>query len=164
MPSNPSTRLPPLREVLNDVKASTRVQASAQPILPAALIDAINIVDEKLLRTLVKQYCETLVPLRQKLEDRLLVKGHDVVRYDSSDEDKNINEDNGESDDEAKENSEGKGEMGFIAVANGELTPRYATCLNCKAKFDITQNRRGDCRWHTGMKSHYLAKGFEKKC
>lgn len=164
MPSTLSTRRSPRREGLNDVRASTRAQASARPILPVALIDAIDTVDEKLLRTLVKQYCETLAPLRQKIEDQLLVKGHDIVRYESSDEDKSIDKDGEESDDEVKEDSKKESEMGVIPVADGELTSRYATCLNCEAKFDITQNYRGDCRWHTGMESHRLARDFENKC
>lgn len=31
------------------------------------------------------------------------------------------------------------------------LHPRYATCINCEAEFDVTVNGEMDCRWHAGL-------------
>ena len=36
------------------------------------------------------------------------------------------------------------------AVVEDELFPRFAQCENCKEEFDVTENIRGECIWHSG--------------
>ncbi|KAE9377470.1 hypothetical protein N431DRAFT_434721 [Stipitochalara longipes BDJ] len=109
----------------------------------------------------VEFYCESLAPLREGLEKELLVSGREVVRYheDSDSEDKSCDsESGGEKEDEddngsdSDEERESRTKLKPIAAADDDMVPKYATCLNCKVNFDVTNNERGYCRWHTGEK------------
>lgn len=140
-----------------------------KPAVSAALKKAIDTMDHMRLRLLVKNYCETMEPLREDLEKSLLVPGGDVVRYhvdseseddkdgdkESSSEDEIKDEDASEIEEAPKERKERKP----IAVADDEMVPRYTTCLRCKAEFDVTANEKGDCKWHSGI--YFLPLFFE---
>jgi hypothetical protein len=131
---------------------------SPEPIeLSAALNQAIDTLDHKQLRTWVKHYCKSIEPLGTKLENHLLILGKDVVRYhidtDSEDDQGSVNESSeGDEDGENSDSGSAPGKkLEPIAATDDEMVPRYATCLNCGAQFDVSSNDRGDCRWHPGI-------------
>jgi hypothetical protein len=110
-------------------------------------------MDENRLRMWVKHYCESIEPLRTDLEKCLLVKGRDVVRYHADSDSEDAEEEDEEEDSEEDESDEGKGprkELKPIALADDELTPKFAKCKHCKQEFDVTINEKGGCVWHTG--------------
>ena len=155
----PRAKRQPLKVVKNEVKV--KAESPAKPVVSAALKKAIDTMDHMRLRLLVKNYCETMEPLREDLEKSLLVAGGDVVRYhvDTESEDGGDGDEESSSEDEIKDEDasdieeapkERKGRKP-IAVEDDEMVPRYSTCLRCKAEFDVTANNKGDCKWHSGI-------------
>jgi hypothetical protein len=150
----PRPKRQPLKAVKNGSR--TKKEAAPKPVVSAALKKAIDTMDHMRLRLWVKHYCETSEPLRKDLEKSLLVPGKEVVRYhadsDSEDDKDSENESTEEKDDsDGDEDRDSKKRLKPIAVADDEMVPRYASCLNCKiADFDVTANDRGDCIWHPG--------------
>jgi hypothetical protein len=142
--------------------------------LSTALKRAIESMSHDRLKTLVKHYCKSIEPLRNKLEENLLVAGREVVRYhidsDSENDQNSENESSEEEEEQEEEEEDGshndsddldedkepRKKLKPIAAADGEMVPKYATCLNCKAEFDVTFNNRGDCRWHSGILAQFL--------
>ncbi|KUJ12176.1 uncharacterized protein LY89DRAFT_738793 [Mollisia scopiformis] len=146
-----STRLPPLREVLNYAQP----QARAQPAVSQVLADTIKSMDASLLRSLVIKHCHSNAPLKNALEEELLVTGKDVIRYHDGSE----SEDDAESEIKSDEEGSGDEEEGSttkpIAIADHEYTSRYTECINCKETFDVTENLVRACYWHPGEKELY---------
>ncbi len=138
-PSYHSTRLPPLGEILN------YAEPAVQPV-------ANN---------------STIPELKKALESRLLVRGKDIVRYhdgagseaegdDASEKDTDEEESGDEDDESDKESREDIGhsdrkEIKPIVILDEQVVPRFAKCLNCEEIFDLADNERGYCSWHTGM-------------
>jgi hypothetical protein len=89
-------------------------------------------------------------PLREDLENSLLVTGKEITRYhaDSESEDEEPNEDW-----QYEKYDFGEKAKLPIAVHDEELTPRDVMCENCKEVFDVTDNETRDCRWHPGSSS-----------
>jgi hypothetical protein len=145
--------------VKNEVKV--KAESPAKPVVSAALKKAIDTMDHKRLRLLVKNYCEAMEPLREDLEKSLLVAGRDVVPYhvDSESEDDKDGDEESSSEDEIKDEDASdieeapkeKKERKPIAFEDDDMVPRYSTCLRCKAEFDVTANNKGDCKWHSGI-------------
>jgi hypothetical protein len=148
----------PKRQPLKAVKNGSRIkkEATPKPVISAALKKAIDTMDPIRLRLLMKHYCETIEPLRKDLEKSLLVPGKEVVRYhaDSDSEDDKDSENESTEDEDGSDGDEDRASKKRpkpIAVADDEMVPRYASCLNCGiADFDVTANDRGDCAWHPG--------------
>ena len=130
----PRAKRQPLKVVKNEVKV--KAESPAKPVVSAALKKAIDTMDHMRLRLLVKNYCETMEPLREDLEKSLLVPGKKVVRYhaDSDSEDDKYGEKESTSEDEIKdedasytrEHPQRRKERKQIAVADDEMVPRYA--------------------------------------
>jgi Ran GTPase-activating protein (RanGAP) involved in mRNA processing and transport len=121
-------------------------------------------VQEKVFRMMIKGYCESIPELKKALESRLLVRGKDIVRYhdgaeseaegDDANEKDSDEEASGDEDNESgKESREeiGHSDRKPIAIPDEQLVPRFTKCLNCKEIFDLADNERGYCTWHTGM-------------
>ncbi|KAH8778072.1 hypothetical protein BGZ57DRAFT_347927 [Hyaloscypha finlandica] len=146
-----------------------KAEAPPEPVeLSTALKRAIESMSHDRLKALVKHYCKSIEPLRNKLEKKLLVAGREVVRYhidSDSENDQNSENESSEEEEEANgsyndsdeldEDKEPRKKLKPIAAADSEMVPKYATCLNCKTEFDVTLNDRGDCRWHSGEKEAY---------
>jgi hypothetical protein len=153
----PRAKRQPLKAVRNS--ARSKAAAPPKPVVSDALKKAIDTMDHMRLRMWVKHYCESMEPLRKDLEKSLLVRGKEVVRYhvdsDSEDDQDSENESSEEEEDsdesDTGEYPERKKKIKPIALADNELTPMYAKCLNCKEEFDVTANDRGDCTWHPGI-------------
>jgi hypothetical protein len=149
-----------------------KAEAPLEPVeLSTALRRAIESMSHDRLKTLVKHYCKSIEPLRNKLEKNLLVAGREVVRYHiDSDSENDQNSENESSEEEEEEESNGsynesddldedkepRKKLKPIAAADSEMVPKYATCLNCNAEFDVTLNSRGDCGWHSGILAQVL--------
>lgn len=155
----PRAKRQPLKVVKNE--AQVKAESPTKPAVSAALKKAIDTMDHTRLRLLVKNYCETMEPVREDLEKSLLVPGGEVVRYhvDTESEDDKDGEKEGSSEDEIKDEDASdiekapkeRKERKPIAVADDEMVPRYTICLRCKAEFDVTANDKGDCKWHSGF-------------
>jgi hypothetical protein len=155
----PRAKRQPLKVVKNEVQV--KAESPAKPVVSAALKKAIDTMDHMRLRLLVKKYCETMEPLRVELERGLLVPGREVVRYhvDTESEDDKHGDKESSAEDEIKAEDASdieevpgqRKERNPITVADDEMVPRYATCLNCKAEFNVTANYKGDCKWHPGI-------------
>jgi hypothetical protein len=87
--------------------------------------------------------CANHPEAKKAIQDKLFVKGKDIVRYhaDAESEDESDNSDAEDEGPKAKQT---------IPIADEELTSRHAKCLNCDEEFDVTNNQRGACFWHTG--------------
>lgn len=143
-----STRLPPLSEVLNYAQPPSARPQWTKPIVSIALEDAIDTMDEKLLRNTVKEYCATLPELREGME-KFLVRGRDVVQYHDDTE----SEGDVESEEENEEQEEHEDVVKVkkpIAIGDDDFTPRFAECEYCNEKFDVSSNNYRTCYWHTG--------------
>ena len=159
--SMPRAKRQPLKAVRNGVRREAQAASPPKPVISAALEKAIDTLDAAELRGWVKYYCKTVEPMRSTLEEKYLVLGKDVVRYhadtDSEDDKESENEsseeeeDDEEDDTNAESENEPRKKLKPIAAADDEMVPRYAECLNCKERFDVSDNKRGYCRWHTGM-------------
>jgi hypothetical protein len=152
----PRPKRQPLKAVKNGSRAKT--EAASKPVVSAALKGAIYSVDDVRLRQWIVDKCESIEPLRKCLEESFLVLGKEVVRYhvDCNLEDDEKSENDGSEKDEEDDNGidedgEPSKKIKPIAVADDKMTPRYASCLNCKDEFDVTINEKGDCIWHSGM-------------
>ena len=155
----PRAKRQPLKVVKNEVKV--KAESPAKPVVSAALKKAIDTMDHKRLRLLVKNYCEAMEPLREDLEKSLLVAVRDVVpcHVDSESEDDKDGDEESSSEDEIKDEDASdieeapkeRKERKPIAFEDDDMVPRYSTCLRCKAEFDVTANNKGDCKWHSGI-------------
>jgi hypothetical protein len=155
----PRAKRQPLKVVKNEVQV--KAESPAKPVVSAALKKAIDTVDHMRLRLLVKNYCETMEPLREDLEKSLLVADGEVVRYhvDTESEDDRQGDKESSSEDEIKDEDASdfekapkeRKERKPIAVADDEMVPRYTICLHCKAEFDVKANDKRNCKWHSGI-------------
>jgi hypothetical protein len=131
-------------------------KASTQRAVPQALLDAFRELDESDLRLELKNICEVYPEVNTFLQGRLLVQGKDVVRYHANSE----SEDEGFPSESESETSEGPEEIiakGGVVISDDDFTARTAKCENCNERFDVTENERGDCLWHSGIHlSHIL--------
>jgi hypothetical protein len=165
----PRVKRQALKAVGNGPPGKKAEQPPESVELSTALKRAIESMSHDRLKTLVKHYCKSIEPLRNKLEENLLVAGREVVRYHiDSDSENDQNSENESSEEEEEEDGshndsddldedkEPRKKFKPIAAADGEMVPKYATCLNCKAEFDVTFNNRGDCRWHSGILAQFL--------
>ncbi|KAH0543880.1 hypothetical protein GP486_008544 [Trichoglossum hirsutum] len=125
----------------------TAARKNAKPVVPDALKKAIESLGAELLRKELNFLCQHHRNVIYTLEDRLLVRGKDVVRYhiDSDSEDR-------ESSEGSESGSSAAGEIDPnresdrrepIAIGDEEYTARIATCENCNQEFDVTSNERG---------------------
>jgi hypothetical protein len=117
--------------------------------VPQALLDAFHELDESDLRLELKNICEEYPEVNTFLQGRLLVRGKDVVRYHANVE----SEDEGfpsESENETSEGSEEIIDKGGVVISDEDFTARTVKCENCNERFDVTENERGDCLWHSG--------------
>jgi hypothetical protein len=165
-PANASGGMPrPRRQSPKTVKnlRGVKKEVAPKPIVSSALKKAIDTMDHMRLRLWVKHYCEIMEPIRADLEKSLVVLGKDLIRYHthsaSEDDEYSENESTEEEEDEEDSDSDGdrksKKRLKPIAVADDEMLPRYALCMNCKVSdFDVTANDRGDCRWHPSTSFH----------
>jgi len=56
-----------------------------------------------------------------------------------------------------KKNLKRKAGQAELEKKQSVLVPRYTTCENCSGQFDVTDNYRGACVWHTGNPDfHYM--------
>lgn len=166
----PPMRLPPLSEILNHAQPRPQAYRPVYPSISQLLVNAIDTVDESSLRTMIKEYCAIIPELRERIENKLLARGKDIVRYHDGDESEGKGDvgsdsdgegypEESESEEDTEEDSEEDSEekpprekiIKPIATADDELLPRFAKCLNCEEDFDIIENTRGDCRWHDGI-------------
>lgn len=158
--THPSTRQPPLRDVLNNAQATSSrstTQHTPRPITKA-LSDAIDGMNLSYLRQLVKKECETNARMRHLLESTNLVQGKEIDRYHHDTESEDDKESEIESElesevepeDSDEEVEEPEKKVYPIAIGDDEYTSRYAVCENCKERFDITSNCVRDCYWHEG--------------
>jgi hypothetical protein len=134
-------------------KASSRhvTRPVDQSGVEGALTRALMTASKETLFNHVLRYCDEIVGLREALQRDLVVRGADVVRYheDSTSEDA---EDDEASETEAESGSEkNKKASKPISIQDGESTPRWVKCLNCKKEFDVTNNDKGACLWHPGQ-------------
>jgi hypothetical protein len=144
-PSNKNTRAG--KKPLAPTSRGSRQSATASnranpPMISDVLNKAIDKMDVDKLRAWMKIFCksdEKGTDLALRMQDVTCVFGKDVVRYsegsDSEDSSENLGEEKA---------------LDPIGIGNNDLTPRFEVCLNCKQNFDITQNDRNDCVWHTG--------------
>ncbi|CZR59438.1 uncharacterized protein PAC_09330 [Phialocephala subalpina] len=142
-------------------RSSTRKIGRAAPpksVVSDALRDAVDTLPETRLRALIVRYCESMADLRGALERECLVQGKDIVRYhantesEDAEDDESLETEEGSDDDDTP--TRNKKEKKFIAKADDELAPRFAKCEHCDEEFDVTNNEKGDCLWHTGMKEN----------
>jgi hypothetical protein len=154
--------MPPAKKAVKN-GAPMRADSSPKPVeISRALARAIDTMNPSLLSGYVKNYCRTNKELRSELERHCLVPGKEVVRYhadtDSEEDQDSENESSEEEDDEepsignsdSEEDREPRKKLKPIVVADDEMVPRNANCLNCREDFDVSCNERGDCRWHKG--------------
>ena len=134
-----------------------------KPIVSEELKDTIYSIDPLQLWGYMYHFCHENEPLRKALAVGLLVHAKDVVRYhadsDSEDDENSENESSegeyeGDSDIGSDEDREQIKKPKPIALAEDKMTPRYTQCLNCKPEFDISDNCRGYCTWHLGIKTY----------
>jgi hypothetical protein len=143
--------------------APMRADSAPEPVkISGALAQAIDTMNASLLKAYVKRYCQTNKELRCGLEQSCIVPGKEVVRYhadtDSEDDQDSENESSEDEEDEeestgnsdSEEDREPRKKLKPIVVADDEMVPRNANCLNCREDFDVSCNERGDCRWHKG--------------
>ncbi|KAF8847874.1 hypothetical protein BDZ45DRAFT_606751 [Acephala macrosclerotiorum] len=94
--------------------------------------------------------------LREALEKECLVQGKNIVRYhaDTASEDAKDDKSSGTEDgsDDDGTSTQNKKEKKSIAIEDDEFAPRFAKCEHCEEEFDVTNNEKGDCLWHTGTK------------
>jgi len=162
-----STRLPPLGEILNYAEPAVQPVVNNSRNDSQLLGNAIDAVQEEVFRMMIKGYCESIPELKKALESRLLVRGKDIVRYhdgaeseaegdDASEKDIDEEESGDEDDESDKESREEIGhsdrkEIKPIVILDEQVVPRFAKCFNCGEIFDLADNERGYCSWHTGM-------------
>jgi len=128
-------------------------------IAKSRLTTALRILSKEKLLSQVLSICEKIPEVQEILIDQLLAEGKDVHRYhadtDSEAEGDDINREEYKRrpGDESTKNAAVKGleQLQPIGVADDELTPRFVRCENCKEEFDVTENERRTCTWHTGM-------------
>jgi hypothetical protein len=70
---------------------------------------------------------------------------------ESEDDVNSENESSKGEDEGSNEYREPRKKLKLIKVADDEMVPGNAKCLNCKEEFDMSSNDRGDCRCHIGM-------------
>ena len=112
-----------------------------------ALKDALAVLDKNNLLDLLLKIVENNPIVQRELENKILVRGKDVVRYHVDTDSEDGESDEGESDNE----DPGSEERRPIAIKDHEATGRIAICLNCENQFNVTENEKGDCLWHTGI-------------
>jgi hypothetical protein len=107
----------------------------------------------------MERFCAENAELNCGLEAILLVKVKQIVRYrggsaSENDMDSEI-ESVDEQDDkeelfssESGENVVPRKKRKRIAVGDGDLTPRFAKCENCKGEFGVSNNKQHSCWWH----------------
>jgi hypothetical protein len=121
-------------------------QDGPAPNAAQALKDALAVLDKKALLEVLLKIVENNPIVEGALEKKMLVRGRDVVRYhvdtDSEDDESGERGSNGE-------NTRSE-ERRPIAIKDHEATGRTAMCLNCENRFDVTENVKGDCKWHEG--------------
>jgi hypothetical protein len=157
--------------------APSRVDSPPKPVkISGALAQAIDTMNETMLRVYVKHYCKTNKVLRCDLEQLCLVPGKDVVRYhadtDSEDDLDSENESSEDEEDEeestgnsdSEEDKEPRKKLKPIDATDDEMVPRNAKCLNCGEDFDVSCNERGDCIWHTGKYSNAGQQAYDEGC
>lgn len=129
------------------------------PVMPTdALQKAIKSLSAKLLRAELLFLCQEFPVIIHTLEDRLLVRGMDVVRYHVDTDSEDDADSEIENEESASENDVGDKSVTNresqkrkpIAKGDEEYTARMEVCENCKQEFDVTLNERGDCLWHPG--------------
>ncbi len=99
----PRAKRQPLKVIKNE--AQVKEESPIKPAFSAALKKAIDTMDHMRLRSLFKNYWETMDLLREDLEKSLLVPGGDVVRYhvDTESEDDKDRDKEGSSEEEIKD-------------------------------------------------------------
>jgi hypothetical protein len=125
------------------------------PVISLSLRKALTVLDKRSLLAELLMLIQNDSAAQRTLEQRLLVRGRDVVRYhvDSDSEDNA----NSEIDNEDVKESESDNERARdskrrpIGTGDDDVTGRFAVCLHCNTQFDVTMNNRGDCRWHSGL-------------
>ena len=145
------------------------LQNQAKPApksISTALKSAIATLSDARIREELETLCSQHEAARCDLERKLLVKGREVSRYHADSESENEKIEDEESDEDSDEDSDRKGSNIVnsrsqsqksisstlpIGVADDELTPRYAKCENCKKEFDVTDNKKRWCHWHSGI-------------
>jgi hypothetical protein len=147
------------QKALNAIERDS-LPAAAYPISFDALKGAISSLPIHHLRSELEQLCGEVPQVKSILEQRLLVRGKEVKRYhiatDAGDEESSESEredrepENNESDYPQEVRSRSQ-----IAIADEEYVGRMAVCEHCKAMFDLTLNKTGDCSWHPG--THYTS-------
>jgi hypothetical protein len=117
-----------------------------------ALKDALAVLDKKSLLDLLLKIVEDNLIVQRTLENKILVRGKDVVRYhvDTDSEDRGSDEEESDAEESDDERPKYK-ERQPIAIKDHEATGRIAICLNCNSQFNVTENEKGDCLWHTGI-------------
>jgi hypothetical protein len=88
------------------------------------------------LRSVMKQMCKANPDIRKVAESILLVRASEVKCTPSSPE------------------SAGR-KRKLEGISHDEMVPRYDTCANCDAEFDVSRNKEEKCAWHTGNPCHF---------
>jgi hypothetical protein len=115
---------------------------------------AIVRVSREVLISLLWKICETNPPAREFVKGRLFIDENEVPQPGSPPDSLN----SGESEDsEARDDDENDKEntKPIPATTTGpkRLRTRYASCINCKEEFDVSENTKKSCSYHPGMSS-----------
>lgn len=119
------------------------------PVVSEALTRALSGLDKRSLFLEVMVVVRKNAAAQRLLEDRLLVRGKDVVPYHvDSEAESSSDAESLESGLEREKVSSKKRKLSFLR--DDEVVGRFAICENCETQFDITKNSRGLCVWHEG--------------
>lgn len=138
---------------------SVNKQAATPP--SKELFKAIDTVEAARLRTIIKDLCATNNALKQSLETQFLILGKDISRYHAdtdsedagySDVDKNETQ---EQYDDRHQLLEAERKKKPIKLDDAQLHPRFVQCENCEEEFDLGDNLRGWCVWHSRKTSSF---------
>lgn len=116
---------------------------------------AIVRVSKEVLISLLWKICETTPSAREFVKGHLFVDENEVPQPRSPPEpntDGEYSEVSDTSDDEEKEEEE-EDVRPTPATTTGakRVRSRYAKCINCKEEFDVSENTKKSCRYHSGM-------------
>lgn len=113
---------------------------------------AILGVSKEVLAVLMIKICQDHPSIREFVEGHLLVNESQVPRPGSPVDSDSDLEDSEDSDDDDSDVDEKRTSAVPEPTQAGpkRLRMRYATCINCKEEFDVSENTRKSCSYHPG--------------
>jgi hypothetical protein len=123
------------------------------PVVSETLKRALFSLDKSSLLSEIIVIAQKNAAAQRLLEDRLLVRGRDVVpSHVDSDAENSSDVESRESEPESENIPSKKRKV--IGLGDDEVIGRFAVCSNCEMQFDITEISRGHCVWHEGLWSY----------